>query len=263
MSFASHVFASLHNRVSGQGSASDRLRWSYVPLRYARMLTLLALPVGAIIGGASIWAGWSPPATAQTPAGLAASINASPTSTGTGQVVGFSFSITQPPDAASGISITSATIDFGDGQTSDGGSAGPNQDVTGTTAHVYSDPGTYTVTLSATASDGETPSVSTTVTIGAPTQPPTILLRPDSTSVQPGQTVSFSYQVTTDPNAGSPAIVSMIINFGDGASMPLSSPSGTVTHSYSAAGSYPVLISAMDANGQPGAASVLIQVSSS
>lgn len=146
-------------------------------------------------------------------------------------------SIDGPTDVQTGESVTySAQVnddatrpleyqwDFGDGSTSSG--------LTG--SHTFSQPGTYTVTFTASNRAGEA-SESITVNATRPPQPASIAsINANPNPVDEGETVRFSSNVQGD----SPLSYSW--SFGDGASASGSSP----THTYEEPGEYTVRLEA-------------------
>src|SRR5581483_9354752 len=88
-----------------------------------------------------------------------------------------------------------------------------------------------------------------------------VTVNPSTNLANPGQPVTFSYSATTSFGIGFPQIRSMLINYGDGAPLPLNPPSGSVSHSYAAPGAYSVVVTATDTTGAFGQASTVIQVS--
>lgn len=107
--------------------------------------------------------------------GLTVNLTASPTTVQTGQPVAFNGSAS-PPSILGG-TITSLTLDFGDGATADLGNGGSGQALTPVTTHTYALAGTYVATLTATASDGQTNSAIRSITVlGSPTPTPTPVL---------------------------------------------------------------------------------------
>jgi PKD repeat protein len=207
-----------------------------------------------LVGGACAPAAKGHRVAAQLPPTLGATLTAEHTSAATGQSVGFKYSVS-PSSTAPEAAISSATIDFGDGQTYNGGSAGPAQVVTGTTLHVYSSPGAYTVTLHGTADDGETGLATVTVTVTPKPAAPTLRLQADPTNAGIGQPVSFSFGISGGSG------ISLQISYGDGAAERLDPPSTTVSHAYSTAGTYQVFLAATDSTGRiAGAASTIVQV---
>jgi PKD repeat protein len=75
-----------------------------------------------------------------------------------------------------------------------------------------------------------------------------------------GQPVSFTYAATTSFGIGFSSITSMLINYGDGAPLPLNPPSGVVSHTYTSPGFYSILVTATDTSGQLGQATAGVQV---
>jgi len=140
--------------------------------------------------------------------------------------------------------ITSTTLDFGDGTT---------QSATSGT-HTYPSPGTFTVKLSATDANGPFTSVTQTVTV-AVNQPPVCTL-----TVMPS-TGPFPLNVTATGSCTDPEndITSTTLDFGDGTTQ---TPT-TGAHSYTKAGVFTVTVTATDVVGQKAVATQTVTVGSS
>ena len=118
-----------------------------------------------------------------------------------------------------GGSISSTTINWGDGSSSNGASA----------SHTYSNVGTFVVTATASDNYGKSASASQALTVQAPL-PPTAAM---SVSMN-GPTAT----VTSTSTAGSGSITSTVINWGDGSSTTAASAS----HSYAKGGYYTITL---------------------
>ncbi|HTE86667.1 MAG TPA: PKD domain-containing protein [Dehalococcoidia bacterium] len=206
--------------------------------------------------------GRASPAAAQLSGGVNATLNASPSNAAVGQVVTFSYRASPPAVAPPFPSIVSIIVNYGDGSSDSGSTGGPGQTVTGVQTHVYSSPGTYTATLAASASSGESGSDFASVTVGGGGgQAPVVTVTASPSTASVGQTVSFSYSATTSFGIGFPTVRSMLISYGDGsAPLPLNPPNGTVTRSYSSPGFFNILVTATDSNGQQGQGTSSVQV---
>ncbi|HWY67012.1 MAG TPA: PKD domain-containing protein [Terriglobales bacterium] len=142
-------------------------------------------------------------------------------------------SVTVTGNCTAGTSpIASSTTDFGDGTAAQSGTSG---------THTYNSPGTFTVTVTATDTNGLSGSKTQTVTVG-PAQPPACTL-----SVVPS-TGAAPLNVTATGNCtpGSRPIASTTLDFGDGSA----TQSGTSgTHKYTTAGTFTVKLTATDTSG--------------
>lgn len=133
--------------------------------------------------------------------------------------------------------ITSTSINWGDGSTTQGSSG----------THTYGSPGTFTVTITATDSVGNQGSASQVVTVtAAQNAPPSCVLSVAPTSGSVPLTVTANGSCSDPEND----IVSTVLNWGDGTSVNASSG----THTYSASGTFHVVLTATDSAGNTGSA---------
>jgi hypothetical protein len=154
---------------------------------------------------------------AQVPGGLNLQFSPSPSTAQTGQPVTFSYSASPPAVAPPFASITSISIDFGDGQSGTGQTGTPGQTVTGTITHAYNAGGAYTPVINAKASNGGSGTLSTSVTIQGGSAPPSgpnitygggwnLIGVPDGTVLPPTEGLytyqNGSYQSATTTRAG-------------------------------------------------------------
>lgn len=143
-------------------------------------------------------------------------------------------------------------VDFGDGTTQTLGA------LTGTTslAHVYSSPGSYTVTATATATTGEVTRASTVVVVRA-LDPFTVSL--SGTLTAPTQTpLQFTASVSSSSGT-TPAISRYEWNFGDDSgTIILNSP--TTSHVYGKPGTYTVSVRAVAADGRSAVGQLQISI---
>jgi PKD repeat protein len=156
---------------------------------------------------------------------LAVTISTASTPT-TGTATTFAIAATQ----TSGNTISSVTVDFGDGvrQTYAG--------ITTSVQHVYTAAGSYTVTATATDSSSATGSGSTGILV---TGASFTAAKGDATT----HSVSFDASSSIAPSGG--AITTYSWNFGDGSTATSTSP--TLTHPYaSGAGAYTVTLTITD-----------------
>jgi PKD repeat protein len=121
-------------------------------------------------------------------------------------------------------SVTGYSWTFGDGATSTAQNP----------SHTYGAGGTYTVTLTVTDNQGATNSVSHTVTVTAPNQPPVAAF----SSSCSGDACTFT-NTSSDPDG---SIAGNSWNFGDGGTSTAQSPS----HTYTSGGTYTVTVTVTD-----------------
>lgn len=138
-------------------------------------------------------------------------------------------------------SIVSYAWDFGDGTSSSAAR----------TEHTYTDPGTYSVTLTVTDDRHGTASTATTVTVVRPNQPPTAVIDQADSN---GLDAHFSAAGSTDPDG---SIVSYAWTFGDGDTATTSAPH----HTYISPGNYPVTVTVTDDRGATASATTTVTVS--
>ena len=141
-------------------------------------------------------------------------------------VASFDSSGSSDPDGT----ISSYSWDFGDGATST--SAKPS--------HTYSAAGTYQVSLTVTDNQGSASTVTHPVTVSQNVSPTAVF-----TSSVSGLVATFSSAGSSDSDG---TISSYAWDFGDGATSTSANPS----HTYAAAGTYPVLLTVTDNDGGTG-----------
>src|SRR5437867_309098 len=158
---------------------------------------------------------------------------------------GTSGSTNQPPVAAFTSSCSNLTCNFTNTSSDPDGSISANSwsfddgqtSTVASPSHSYSAAGTYTVTLTVTDNQGATNSVSHSVTVTAPNQPPVASF----TKSCSGLTCGFT-STSSDPD-GSITVYSW--TFGDGGTSTAQNPS----HTYAAGGTYTVTLRVTDNQG--------------
>jgi PKD repeat protein len=173
-------------------------------------------------------------------------LQATPTTGRAPLTVNFNGDHSIDPDA--GDSIVRYTFTFGDGSP-------PIAQATPTISHVYSAAGTYAATLVVRDSQGnDSAAESLQIVVGPNRNPSAVLQASPTTGVAP-MTVSFSGANSVDPDAGD-SIVRYTFTFGDG-SPPIAQATPTISHVYSAAGTYAATLVVRDSQGNDSAAESL------
>jgi hypothetical protein len=170
-----------------------------------------------------------------------------------GQTLNFSGSFTDP-----GILDThTATINWGDGTSSTGTVTETNGSGTVTGSHVYSDAGSYTITLTVTDNNGASGNQSATASIA--NVPPSVSIS-GAGSVLQGATYTLTLSGVPDSVDNDP-ITGWTIAWGDGNSTSLSGNPTSVTHIYTAApAQVTITATATDADGSYGTNAVDVAV---
>ena len=144
-------------------------------------------------------------------------------------------------------SIVRYQWNFGDG----------NSSQVAATSHIYSQVGTYALTLTVTDDQSAVDTASTTIDVRSPLDPsnqsPSAVISATPSSGEVALTVQVDASQSTDDGS----IVSYQWNFGDGDS----SQAEVTSHIYSQTGSYPLTLTVTDNEGAVGSASTTIQVS--
>lgn len=105
---------------------------------------------------------------------------------------------------------------------------------------------------------GDTQSSTRSVTVVSSPRP-TVSIALTTVGAAPRVNTAVSFTVTAVP-AGSNAITSTTINFGDGTSVTLAGAAVSVQHVYTATGSYTVTATVTDESGETGSGSTVISV---
>ncbi|RXK46279.1 PKD domain-containing protein [Halorientalis pallida] len=167
-----------------------------------------------------------------------ADATASSTTAGAGDTVSFNGSGSSDPDG----SIAAYEWDFGDGSSATGQQA----------SHTYDEPGAYTARLTVTDDDGATTIDSVTIVVEG-NDPPMPSPTASSTTVEPGQSITFDGSGSSDPDG---TITSYGWDFGDGTT----ATGQQVTHAYADSGSYAATLTVTDDDGATASNSVSITV---
>lgn len=201
------------------------------------VMTTRATKVTATAGGASGTSAATATVTLQVnvlpTVSIAVASGATPTE---GQPV--SFTVTVTPNA-SGSAVRDVTVNFGNRTASLGAVSG-----TTTVTNVYSSPGTFTVTATATDAVGERTSASTIVTVVAALPLGVTIGSPAATKVQ----TAIVFTATVTPTGV--AIARYEWSFGDGTGTSTSGPS--TSHVYGTTGHRIVTVTAVSVDGRSG-----------
>jgi len=159
-----------------------------------------------------------------------------------------SFTIAVNASGTNGSAVKAVTVDWGDGSTTELGAVTGNAIV----SHVYKDPNTYAVKVSATDAFGNTTSVTSIVTVIAATAPSVIVTPTVVPTIHSNDMpVTFQVQVTVPNGVG---VQNVTMDFGDGVTNSLGGLVGTttVTHHYlnQPAGSKNVTVTVTDTLGR-------------
>jgi len=146
----------------------------------------------------------------------------------TGQQVTFNGSKSVDPEGQ----IASYEWDFGDGSVDTGSSA----------THSYTTAGTYDVTLTVTDGAGNTATVTRTLTVRTPNQPPTASFDASDASPEAGTQVEFDASGSADADG---QVQAYGWEFGDGTN----ATGQRVTHRFASSGTYTVRLSVRDDRG--------------
>ena len=144
--------------------------------------------------------------------------------------------------------IASYAWDFGDGTTATGVMPA---------AHTYTN-GTYTVKLTVTDYFGNVGIALVIITVGEAGAPTAVInVTPGTAGTEPFTVIFDAYGSSVVSDCGACSIESYAWNFGDGTT----GTGITIEHTYTAAGTYNVILTVTDSNGNTGYASVTITVS--
>jgi pseudomonalisin len=183
-------------------------------------------------------------------AAVTALLSATPTSGTSPLSVSLSAAASHPP--LNGGQLGQYTFNFGDGS-SPATQSGP------TVNHTYSSAGSYAATVTVSDSGGGTgTSPGVTISVTAPTQPPTAGLSATPTSGKEPLKVSFNASGSNDPNSGG-SITQYSFNFGDGTA-PVTQSAATASHTYTAVATHVASVTVTDKEGGTASASVSVKV---
>jgi PKD repeat protein len=144
--------------------------------------------------------------------------------------------------------IASYAWDFGDGTTATGVMPDP---------HTYTESGSYIVKLTVTDYFENEGIAFVTITVGEAGAPTAVInVTPGTSGTAPFEVIFDAYDSSVEPGCGTCSIVSYDWNFGDG-----DTDTGIITnHIYTDAGTYNVILTVTDSNGNTGYTSVTITV---
>ena len=148
--------------------------------------------------------------------------------------------------SSSAVGIASYAFTWGDG------TPGTGPQASAVRSHTYTLPGTYTLSVTVTAVDGQSSTTSEQVRATAPDEPPMPALVVTPTTGSAPLDVTADASGSTDPDAT--PISSYTFDFGDGTVVG-PQPAPTATHRYSTPGSFTVTVTVTDTGGQSATAS--------
>lgn len=171
-----------------------------------------------------------------------------------GQPVSVTVTITAPTAGQS--PVRSGTLSWGDGGQTPLGTSST------VLSHTYFAPGTYTITATATDTNGDTGQAVASVTVlNRPV--PTASISPDNANPTVNTVVTYTISAAPASGATNTFIQSVQVDFGDGNGTPLGSQTGTgikAPHLYTAVGLYTATVTVTDTNGGTATASTQIIV---
>jgi PKD repeat protein len=151
-------------------------------------------------------------------------------------------------------SVRSVTVDWGDGSRQSLGALSGSI----TVSHIYRDPGTYTVSATATTTLGDSETVATAVTV-LPVQPPSVIIVASDNTAIIGQVITFTASVSGAVST----IQQYTWNFGDGTPTQVTTGNQT-THAFPGPpGTYIVTVTVQQATGPSGQGQAQIVVCAS
>ena len=173
-------------------------------------------------------------------------------SSGTSIIAGQPASFTVSASAGSGgAPLSSVVVDWGDGEQQ---SLGTPSSGSTTVQHVYRSPGTYTASVTATDTAGQSQRASTSVIVGSAARPLITLTVPTSVV----QNNIFTAQVSIAQNPANLTVQSVTFSFGDGNVKTVNGLQ--TTHAYGQAGNYNVKATVTFSDGQQSSAESGIRV---
>lgn len=146
--------------------------------------------------------------------------------------------------------IRNVMVDWGDGDVDNLGALSGSTPV----PHIYTEPGTYRVTATATDASGFSEPVSTAIVV-LPAQPPNVLVNPSDPTPAVGQVIT----ITATVSGNTSSITAYQWDFGDGTTR--TTTSAQTTHSYGSIGTRTIIVTAVQAVGPPGTGAATVTVS--
>lgn len=166
------------------------------------------------------------------------------------QPVSITLTITAP--GATQSPVRSATINWGDGQTTSVGSS------TATVQHIYRSTGTFIITATATDANGDSTTATSAVTVINATPSVGVTASNDRPAVNAAVTFTISASIPGSPSGVS--IQNVHIDYGDGTGQDLGATQTTVTHTYTSSGTKTVVVTVTTTAGTSASGSTVIQV---
>jgi len=166
------------------------------------------------------------------------------------QPVSVTLTITAP--GATQSPVRSATINWGDGQTTSVGSS------TATVQHIYRSTGTFIITATAVDANGDSSTATTAVTVINATPSVGVTANNDRPAVNTAVTFTISASIPGSPTGVS--IQNVHIDYGDGTGQDLGSTQTSATHTFTSSGPKTVVVTATTTAGTSASGSTVIQV---
>jgi hypothetical protein len=150
---------------------------------------------------------------------------------------------------AAGANVTNVTVEFGDGARQSLGALSGST----TLSHIYTNPGTYSASATATEATGDVTTVATAITI-LPAQPPGVIIQVSDTTPTPSQIVTL----TANVSGATSTVIRYEWDFGDGSTAVTTG--NQITKSWAVADTYVIRVTVIQASGPSGQGQTTVDV---